>query len=154
MSNIKLNAKDFSSVTFVFLENMKLCSTNIMCFVLQRFIFHYKLLVHLSYFSETITWCHLKHLFLRIDIYSHSCLNPLSTERKSMLKSGDSRAVWTWLLKMSPASFARHYIRKALLTSLIILPMLLFAEKLRMVITSWWRSKIYSRRLIVKRNQV
>ena len=28
-----------------------------------------------------------------IDIYSHSCLRPLSNERKSMFKSGDSRAV-------------------------------------------------------------
>ena len=28
-----------------------------------------------------------------IDIYSYSCLHPLSNERKSMFKSGDSRAV-------------------------------------------------------------
>ena len=28
-----------------------------------------------------------------IDIYSYSCLNPLSNEQKSMFKSGDSRAV-------------------------------------------------------------
>ena len=28
-----------------------------------------------------------------IDFYSYSCLHPLSNERKSMFKSGDSRAV-------------------------------------------------------------
>ena len=28
-----------------------------------------------------------------IDVYSYSCLHPLSNERKSMFKSGDSRAV-------------------------------------------------------------
>ena len=28
-----------------------------------------------------------------IDIYSYSCLHPLSNERKSLFKSGDSRAV-------------------------------------------------------------
>ena len=39
------------------------------------------------------------HLFITskrhscIDIYSYSCLHPLSNERKSMFKSGDSRAV-------------------------------------------------------------
>ena len=28
-----------------------------------------------------------------VDVYSYSCLHPLSNERKSMFKSGDSRAV-------------------------------------------------------------
>ena len=33
------------------------------------------------------------NLYSCIDIYSYSCLHPLSNERKSMFKSGDSRAV-------------------------------------------------------------
>ena len=32
-----------------------------------------------------------------IEIYLYSCLHPLSNEWKSMFKSGDSRAVWTWV---------------------------------------------------------
>ena len=32
-----------------------------------------------------------------IDVYSYSCLHKLSNERKSMFKSGDSRAVLTWV---------------------------------------------------------
>ena len=33
-----------------------------------------------------------------IKTYVHSCLKPLSNERKPMFKSWDSHAVWTWLL--------------------------------------------------------
>ena len=32
-----------------------------------------------------------------IYVYSYSCLNRLSNEQKSMFKSGDSYAVWTWV---------------------------------------------------------
>ena len=44
-----------------------------------------------------------------IDIYSYSCLHPLSNERKSMFKSGDSRAVWTWVWTWKYLKWALHY---------------------------------------------
>ena len=45
-----------------------------------------------------------------IDIYSYSCLHPLSNERKSMFKSGDSRAVWTWVWTWKYLKWALHYL--------------------------------------------
>ena len=45
-----------------------------------------------------------------IDIYSYSCLHPLSNERKSMSKSGDSRAVWTWVWTWKYLKWALHYL--------------------------------------------
>ena len=45
-----------------------------------------------------------------IDFYSYSCLNPLSNERKSMFKSGDSRAVWTWVCTWKYLKWALHYL--------------------------------------------
>ena len=45
-----------------------------------------------------------------IDIYSYSCLHPLSNERKSMFKSGDSRAVWTWVWTWKYLKWAPHYV--------------------------------------------
>ena len=45
-----------------------------------------------------------------IDFYSYSCLHPLSNERKSMFKSGDSRAVWTWVCTWKYLKWALHYL--------------------------------------------
>ena len=45
-----------------------------------------------------------------IDIYSYSCLHPLSNERKSMFKSGDSRAVWTWVWTWKYLKWTLHYL--------------------------------------------
>ena len=45
-----------------------------------------------------------------IDVYSYSCLHPLSNERKSMFKSGDSRAVWTWVCTWKYLNWALHYL--------------------------------------------
>ena len=45
-----------------------------------------------------------------IDIYSYSCLHPLSNEQKSMFKSGDSRAVWTWVRTWKYLRWALHYL--------------------------------------------
>ena len=45
-----------------------------------------------------------------IDIYSYSCLHPLSNERKSMFKSGYSRAVWTWVWTWKYLKWALHYL--------------------------------------------
>ena len=44
------------------------------------------------------------------DVYSYSCLHPLSNERKSMFKSGDSRAVWTWVWTWKNFKWALHYL--------------------------------------------
>ena len=44
------------------------------------------------------------------DVYSYSCLHPLSNERKSMFKSGDSRAVWTWVWTWKYLKWAMHYL--------------------------------------------
>ena len=129
-----------------FWENMELCSTNIMRFMLQRFIFHYKLSVHLSYFSETIVWCHLKHLFLHRYLFlllfklivTWTKINALI--RRSMCCF--NMAMNLKVLKMSPALFARHYFWKALPTRLIFSPMLLFAKTLRIVMTSWWGNDV------------
>ena len=49
-------------------------------------------------------------LYYCIDIYSYSSLHPLSNERKSMFKSGDSRAVWTWVLTRKYIKRALHYL--------------------------------------------
>ena len=95
-----------------------------------------------------------KILYSCIDIYSYSCLNPLSNERKSMFKSEDSRAVWTWVWTWKYLKWALHYlhdvIRKALRTRLIISPMLLFSKYGYDVVTTLWRSKVYSRRHFVQ----
>ena len=45
-----------------------------------------------------------------IDFYSYSCLHPLSNERKSMFKSRDSRAVWTWVCTWKYLKWALHYL--------------------------------------------
>ena len=79
-----------------------------------------------------------------IDFYWYSCLHPLSNERKSMFKSGDSHAVWTWVWTWKYLKWALHYlhdviIRKALWTRLIISPWFLFAETLRTVMSLWRR---------------
>ena len=50
-----------------------------------------------------------------IDTYSYSCLNPLSNERKSMFKSGDSRAVWTWVWTWKYLKWALHYLHDVIL---------------------------------------
>ena len=62
-----------------------------------------KLLKNHFFGVKTSRFCHLygRHYVSRksvnhyscIDFYSYSCLHPLSNERKSMFKSGDSRAV-------------------------------------------------------------
>ena len=74
-----------------------------------------------------------------MDIYSYSCLHPLSNERKSMFKSRDSRAVWTWVWTWKYLKWALHYIRKALRTGLIISPVFLFAKTLHTDMTLWRR---------------
>ena len=51
---------------------------------------------------------------LGIDIYSYSCLHPLSNKRKSMLKSGDSRAVWTWVWTWKYLKWALHYLHNVI----------------------------------------
>ena len=43
-----------------------------------------------------------------IEIYLYSCLHPLSNERKSMFKSGDSRAVWRWVWTWKYLKWALH----------------------------------------------
>ena len=45
-----------------------------------------------------------------IDVYSYSCLHPLSNERKSIFKSGDSRAIWTWVWTWKYLKWALHYL--------------------------------------------
>ena len=54
------------------------------------------------------TKCHAQEPCLNghscIDTYSYSCFNPCSNERKSMFKSGDSHAVWTWIYAHSSFS--------------------------------------------------
>ena len=78
-----------------------------------------------------------------IEVYSYSCLHPLSNERKSMFKSGDSRAVWTWVWTWKYFKWALHYLHeviwKALRTRLIISPIFLFAKRLHTVMTLWRR---------------
>ena len=80
----------------------------------------------------------MKALFL-LDVYSYSCLHPLSNERKSMFKSGDStlfeHGPELEILKMSPALFVRRYIQKVLQTRLIIMLMFLFTKTLHTVMT-------------------
>ena len=49
-------------------------------------------------------------MYSSIDFYSYSCLHPLSNERKSMFKSGDSRAVWTWVWTWKYLKWALHYL--------------------------------------------
>ena len=49
-------------------------------------------------------------LYSCIDFYSFSCLNPLSNERKSMFRSGDSRAVWTWVWTWKYLHWALHLL--------------------------------------------
>ena len=44
-----------------------------------------------------------------IHVYSYSCLYPLSNERKSMFKPGDTRAVWTWVWTWKYLKRALHY---------------------------------------------
>ena len=60
-----------------------------------------------------------------------------------MFKSGDSRAVWTWVWTWKYLKWALHYshdvIRKTLRTRLIILPMFLFAKTLCTVMALWRR---------------
>ena len=45
-----------------------------------------------------------------IDVYSYSCLHPLSNEGKSMFKSRDSHAVWTWVWTWKYLKWALHYL--------------------------------------------
>ena len=51
----------------------------------------YALLPSQQYFGHDGTT--IMKLYSCIEAYSYSCFNPLSNERKSMFKSGDSRAV-------------------------------------------------------------
>ena len=88
-----------------------------------------------------VFWHICWNLYSCINTYSYSCFNPLSNERKSMFKSGDSRAVWTWVWTWKYLKWALCYLHdvipKASRTRLIISPLLLFAKTLRTVMTFW-----------------
>ena len=60
------------------------------------------------FFSTIMTSYMIAHSC--IDIYSYSCLHPLSNERKSMFKSGDSRAVWKLVWTWKYLKWALHYL--------------------------------------------
>ena len=92
--------KIFFSSFFFFLK----CSKNSF-FLMSNIIVNITCLVQLdgsfySFFisnylnpSRGLFITHAVNSYSCIDIYSYSCLHPLSNERKSMFKSGDSRAV-------------------------------------------------------------
>ena len=70
--------------------------------------------------DQNLSFCHgynYVNTYSCINTFAHSCLRPLSNERKSMFKSGGSRAVWKWvltckILKMTPKLFSWCYTWK------------------------------------------
>ena len=61
-------------------------------------------------FFKSIYWNDYKKHYSCIETNSYSCLHPLSNERKSMFKSGDSHAVWTWIWTWKYLKWALHYL--------------------------------------------
>ena len=68
------------------------------------------LLVAHTTLLEISCWGSLIKQYSCIDVYSYSCLHPLSNERKSMFKSGDLRAVWTLVRTGKYSKWALYYL--------------------------------------------
>ena len=97
-----------------------------------------------------------KTIYSCIDFYSFSCLHPLSNERKSMFKSGDSRAVWTWVCTWKYLKSALHYLRDVIygniadqtdhFADVFVRENVAYGYD---VMTTLWRSKVHIRRHFV-----
>ena len=74
---------------------------------------------------ETYSYSFFTHCQIHVQIRRFTCCLKMSLNLK--------------IHNMSPELFALRGIQKALRTSLIILPMLLFAKTLRTALTLWWR---------------
>ena len=73
-------------VSFIMFSNMFVAQIKKMIMVYGCFLGVSPLPMNCFYISE-------QNMYSCIEIYSSSCLHPLSNERKTMFKSGDSRAL-------------------------------------------------------------
>ena len=86
-----------------------------------------------------------------IDIYSYSCLHPLSNERKSIFKSGDLR-VWTWVWTWKYLNWALRHYTESVADQISHFANVFVRENVAYgynIVTTLWRSKVHSRRHFV-----
>ena len=119
----------------------------------SMFVTYLKLIANLFSVHRRTWWFFIRRYTLVlnvpscIDVYSYSCLHPLSNERKSMFKLGDSSAVWTWVCTWKYLDWALHYLHDVIYGKRCgpdwpFRRVFLFAKTLRTVMSLWRRYNI------------